>query len=103
VPCDDLPARLPRLLWAPACPALMHRCTSSARHIPLTLAQDIITDDEIISDSYDLKLIDGVVYEADCKKITVGGETFGMPCPAKHRPPRRGALTRRRHRCQRLC
>lgn len=34
--------------------------------------QDIITGDEIISDSYDLKLIDGVVYEADCKKITIG-------------------------------
>ena len=46
----------------------------------LTLpAQDILTGDEIISDSYDLKEIDGVVYEADCKKITVGGETFGEP------------------------
>jgi hypothetical protein len=45
--------------------------------------QDILTDDEIISDSYDLKLIDGVAYEADCKKISVGGETFGAPlCPA---------------------
>lgn len=39
--------------------------------------QDILTDDEIISDSYDLKEIDGVAYEADCKKISVGGETFG--------------------------
>jgi hypothetical protein len=26
----------------------------------------------LISDSYDLKEIDGAVYEADCKKITVG-------------------------------
>ena len=38
--------------------------------------QDIITDDELISDSYDLKEIDGVVYEADCAKITIGGESF---------------------------
>ena len=43
----------------------------------LTCSQDIITGDEIISDSYNLKEIDGVVYEADCSKITIGGETFG--------------------------
>lgn len=46
--------------------------------------QDILTDDEIISDSYDLKLVDDVVYEADCKKITIGGETFGMLRPTTH-------------------
>jgi hypothetical protein len=40
--------------------------------------QDLITDDEIISDSYDLKEIDGVAYEADCKKITIGGESFDV-------------------------
>ncbi|PVH93171.1 translationally-controlled tumor protein [Periconia macrospinosa] len=33
---------------------------------------DLLTGDEIISDVYDLKLVDDVVYEADCKKITVG-------------------------------
>lgn len=38
--------------------------------------QDIITGDELLSDSYDMKEVDGVVYEADCKKITVGGESF---------------------------
>jgi hypothetical protein len=54
-----------------------------AGHFSLTLpVQDILTDDEIISDSYDVKEIDGVVYEADCKKITIGGETFGMLSPA---------------------
>jgi len=42
----------------------------------MIIYKDLITDDEIISDSYDLKEIDGVVYEADCKKISVGGETF---------------------------
>ncbi|KAF2642159.1 translationally controlled tumor-associated [Massarina eburnea CBS 473.64] len=33
---------------------------------------DLISGDEIISDVYDLKLVDGVAYEADCKKISVG-------------------------------
>jgi hypothetical protein len=33
---------------------------------------DIISGDEIISDSYDLKEIDGVAYEADCAMITEG-------------------------------
>jgi hypothetical protein len=36
------------------------------------LYQDIITGDEIISDSYDLKEIDGTVYEVDCAMITLG-------------------------------
>ncbi|KAK5116444.1 hypothetical protein LTR62_007992 [Meristemomyces frigidus] len=39
----------------------------------MIIFKDIITGDELISDSYDLKLIDGVVYEADCKKISIGG------------------------------
>ena len=55
-------------------------CASPRKHSTdtvLTCSQDIITGDEIISDSYDLKEIDGVAYEADCRKITVGGETFG--------------------------
>ena len=34
--------------------------------------QDIITGDEIISDSYDLKEVDGTVYEVDCAMITLG-------------------------------
>jgi hypothetical protein len=41
------------------------------------IRQDLITGDEIISDSYNLKEIDGVAYEADCKKITIGNESFG--------------------------
>lgn len=44
---------------------------------PLICSQDMITGDEILSDSYDIKEIDGAVYEADCKKITLGGESFG--------------------------
>ena len=42
----------------------------------ITFVQDIISGDELISDSYDLVEVDGVAYEADCRKITVGGETF---------------------------
>lgn len=46
----------------------------------MIIYKDIITGDELISDSYDLKEIDGAVYEADCKKITIGNENIGMGC-----------------------
>ncbi|PNY30039.1 Translationally-controlled tumor protein [Tolypocladium capitatum] len=36
----------------------------------MKIYNDILTGDEIISDSYDLKEIDGIVYEADCAMIT---------------------------------
>lgn len=39
--------------------------------------QDVITGDEIISDSYELKEVDGIVYEADCSMITIGAVTVG--------------------------
>lgn len=58
-----------------------HTTESSPGHFSLTCPQDILTGDEMISDSYDIKEIDGVVYEADCQKITIGGETFGMLAP----------------------
>ena len=35
--------------------------------------QDIVTGDEIISDTYNLKEIEDVVYEVDCKMVTKGG------------------------------
>ncbi|KAK3182443.1 hypothetical protein K4F52_006269 [Lecanicillium sp. MT-2017a] len=38
----------------------------------MLIFKDILTDDEIISDSYDLKLVDNIVYEADCAMITEG-------------------------------
>ncbi|KAF2396322.1 microtubule/calcium-binding protein [Trichodelitschia bisporula] len=44
----------------------------------MIIYKDIITGDEIISDSYDLKLIDDTVYEADCRKITVGGDNIDI-------------------------
>ena len=34
--------------------------------------KDVFTGDEMIGDSYDLKVIDDVVYEADCKMIDIG-------------------------------
>lgn len=38
----------------------------------MIIYKDIITGDEIISDSYDLKVVDETVYEVDCQMITVG-------------------------------
>ncbi|KAK2003608.1 translationally controlled tumor-associated [Colletotrichum falcatum] len=38
----------------------------------MIIYKDIITEDEIISDSYDLKDVDGIVFEADCAMITEG-------------------------------
>ncbi|KAK6209578.1 translationally-controlled tumor protein [Colletotrichum tabaci] len=38
----------------------------------MIIYKDILTGDEIISDSYDLKDIDGIVFEADCAMITEG-------------------------------
>ncbi|KAK0621148.1 translationally-controlled tumor protein [Bombardia bombarda] len=39
---------------------------------------DILTGDEIISDSYDLIEVDGVAYEVDCAMITEGGVTIDI-------------------------
>ncbi|KAM4062205.1 hypothetical protein HRG_009053 [Hirsutella rhossiliensis] len=38
----------------------------------MIIYKDILTGDEVISDSYDLTEIDGIVYEADCAMITEG-------------------------------
>jgi hypothetical protein len=39
---------------------------------------DILTGDEIISDSYDLKEVDDAVYEVDCAMITLGAVEVSM-------------------------
>ncbi|KAM0545195.1 hypothetical protein ACHAPJ_011462 [Fusarium lateritium] len=39
----------------------------------MLIFKDILTEDELISDSYDLKEVDGIVYEADCAMIEEGG------------------------------
>ncbi|KAK1826576.1 Mss4-like protein [Podospora conica] len=38
----------------------------------MIIFKDAITDDEIISDSYDMKEVDGIAYEVDCQMITEG-------------------------------
>lgn len=38
-----------------------------------------MTGDEVISDSYNMKVIDDTVYEVDCKKVTLGADNFGQP------------------------
>jgi len=38
----------------------------------MIIFKDAITDDEIISDSYDIKEVDGVAYEVDCAMIVEG-------------------------------
>ncbi|KAH9827409.1 RNA-directed RNA polymerase [Teratosphaeria destructans] len=57
----------------------------------MIIYKDVITGDELISDSYDLKEIDGVIYEADCKKISVGGETFDTGANASAEEAEEGA------------
>ncbi|KAF2231427.1 translationally controlled tumor-associated [Viridothelium virens] len=44
----------------------------------MIIFKDLITGDEVLSDSYDIKEIDGVVYEANCKKISIGGENIDI-------------------------
>ncbi|KAF2123489.1 translationally controlled tumor-associated [Dothidotthia symphoricarpi CBS 119687] len=57
----------------------------------MIIFKDVISGDEIISDSYDLKEIDGVAYEADCARITVGGETFDTGANASAEEAEEGA------------
>ncbi|KAJ4359881.1 uncharacterized protein N0V89_000437 [Didymosphaeria variabile] len=44
----------------------------------MIIYKDSITGDEIISDSYPLKEIDGIAYEADCAKITIGQDNIDI-------------------------
>jgi len=38
----------------------------------MIIYKDLISGDEIVSDSYDLKEVNGIVYEVDCQMITLG-------------------------------
>lgn len=40
--------------------------------------QDIVSGDEIISDTYNLIEKEDAVYEVDCKKVTLGSENFDI-------------------------
>ncbi|KAK5166639.1 uncharacterized protein LTR77_008183 [Saxophila tyrrhenica] len=44
----------------------------------MIIYKDVITGDELISDSYNIKEIDGAVYEADCTKIAIGGDNIDI-------------------------
>lgn len=39
---------------------------------------DIISGDELLSDAYDLSLVDGVIYEANCDMVKVGGDNIDI-------------------------
>ena len=64
--------------WQPciSAPQFLPYCLARERPSLTAHPQDLLTDDEIISDSYGLKEVDGVVYEADCTNISIGGESF---------------------------
>ena len=47
-------------------------------HLLIYLSQDIVSGDEIISDTYNLKEIDDVVYEVDCRKVTKGADNIDI-------------------------
>jgi len=44
----------------------------------MIIYKDIVSGDEIISDTWTLKEIDDAVYEIDCKKVTKGGDSFDI-------------------------
>merc|ERR1712029_629272 len=40
-------------------------------HFKMLLFTDVVTKDELLTDAYDPKEVDGVVYEVDCAMITI--------------------------------
>ncbi|CAF9918751.1 hypothetical protein IMSHALPRED_004401 [Imshaugia aleurites] len=44
----------------------------------MIIYKDIVTGDEIISDTYKLQDIDDVVYEVDCRKVTKGADNIDI-------------------------
>ncbi|SCV05685.1 LANO_0H12926g1_1 [Lachancea nothofagi CBS 11611] len=44
----------------------------------MRIYKDIISGDELLSDAYDLKLVDGVIYEANCDMVKVGGDNVDI-------------------------
>jgi hypothetical protein len=57
-------------------PSALHLQVTICCRVQLTYhtQKDIVSGDEIISDTWNLKEIDDVVYEVDCKSITKGAE-----------------------------
>ncbi|THX53468.1 microtubule/calcium-binding protein [Aureobasidium pullulans] len=44
----------------------------------MLIYKDVISGDEMISDSFDLKLVDGAVFEVDCSRITIGNDNIDI-------------------------
>ncbi|CCE90806.1 Tma19p TDEL_0B06770 [Torulaspora delbrueckii] len=44
----------------------------------MKIYKDIFSNDELLSDAYDLKEVDGVIYEADCAMVKVGGDNIDI-------------------------
>ncbi|SCU81789.1 LAFA_0C07184g1_1 [Lachancea sp. 'fantastica'] len=44
----------------------------------MLIYKDIISGDELLSDAYDLQLVDGVIYEANCDMVKVGGDNVDI-------------------------
>ncbi|CCH62557.1 hypothetical protein TBLA_0H02730 [Henningerozyma blattae CBS 6284] len=44
----------------------------------MIIYKDIFSNDELLSDAYDVKEVDGVIYEADCAMIKVGGDNIDI-------------------------
>ncbi|AGO10527.1 AaceriABR075Cp [[Ashbya] aceris (nom. inval.)] len=44
----------------------------------MIIYKDLISGDELLSDAYDVKLVDGVIYEADCAMVKVGADNVDI-------------------------
>lgn len=44
----------------------------------MIIFKDVLSGDELLSDAYDVKLVDGVVYEADCAMVKVGADNIDI-------------------------
>ncbi|XBW37191.1 hypothetical protein QEN19_002770 [Hanseniaspora menglaensis] len=44
----------------------------------MIIYKDLISGDELLSDAYSVKLVDNVIYEADCDLVKVGGDNVDI-------------------------
>ncbi|KAH3899865.1 probable Translationally-controlled tumor protein homolog [Saccharomycodes ludwigii] len=44
----------------------------------MIIYKDLVSGDELLSDAYDVKLVDNVIYEADCSMVKVGGDDIDI-------------------------